>query len=128
MVAGLKLSITGGNLTMSSREIAELTGKRHDNVMRVCRELKASNVTPQIEELPFTHNGNVYSEFRLNKRDSLIVVAQLCPEISGKARTMNCFGAGNPFPLLPTADSPTLQARPPRPLGRLPWFAAKAAK
>jgi hypothetical protein len=69
--------------TMTSREIAELTGKRHDNVMRVCRELKADGVTPQIEECPFQHSGNDYMEFRLNKRDSLVLVARLSPEFTG---------------------------------------------
>lgn len=75
---------TGNTLTMSSREIAELTGRRHDNVMRVCRDLKASGVTPQIEESPFDHLGNTYFEFRLNKRDSLVLVARLSPEFTAK--------------------------------------------
>ncbi len=78
------LSITGNTLTMSSREIAELTGRRHDNVMRVCRDLKASGVTPQIEESPFDHLGNTYFEFRLSKRDSLVLVARLSPEFTAK--------------------------------------------
>ena len=68
--------------TMSSREIAELTGKRHDNVVRTCRSLKASGVTPQIEESTFDHLGNTYIEFRLNKRDSLVLVARLSPEFT----------------------------------------------
>lgn len=71
-------------LTMSSREISELTAKRHDNVMRVCRELKATGVTPQIEELDFEHNGNTYKEFKLNKRDSLVIVARLSPEFTAR--------------------------------------------
>jgi hypothetical protein len=71
-------------LTMSSREIAEITGKRHDNVMRVCRDLKATGVTPQIEELPFSHKGNTYFEFRLNKRDSMVIVARLSPEFTAR--------------------------------------------
>jgi phage antirepressor YoqD-like protein len=71
-------------LAMTSREIAELTGKRHDNVMRVCRELKALAVTPQIEESTFLHSGNSYIEFRLSKRDSLVLVARLSPEFTGR--------------------------------------------
>lgn len=73
-------------ITMSSREIAELTGKRHDNVMRVCRELKDLGVSPQIEETQYEHeqNGQMYSEFRLNKRDSLVLVARLSPEFTGR--------------------------------------------
>lgn len=76
------LITTGNTPTMSSREIAELTRKRHDNVMRVCRDLKASGVTPQIEESPFEHLGNTYTEFRLSKRDSLVLVARLSPEFT----------------------------------------------
>lgn len=75
---------SSNTLTMSSREIAELTGRRHDNVMRVCRDLKASGVTPQIEESPFDHLGNTYLEFRLGKRDSLVLVARLSPEFTAK--------------------------------------------
>lgn len=76
------LITTGNTLTMTSREIAELTGKRHDNVMRVCRDLKATGVTPQIEESQFQHLGNTYTEFKLGKRDSLVLVARLSPEFT----------------------------------------------
>jgi phage antirepressor YoqD-like protein len=83
--ANVKLiKIESKEVTMTSREIAELTGKRHDNVMRTCRELRASGVTPQIEESDFSHNGNDYKEFRLSKRDSLVLVARLSPEFTGK--------------------------------------------
>ncbi len=72
--------------TMTSREIAELTGRRHDNVMRVCYDLKASGVTPQIEECRVINdlaNGRSFMEFKLNKRDSLVLVARLSPEFTG---------------------------------------------
>lgn len=72
---------------MSSREIAGLTGKRHDNVMRVCRDLLDSGVCPQIEECQAINdlaNGRSFAEFRLNKRDSLVLVARLSPEFTGR--------------------------------------------
>ena len=70
-------------LTMSSREIAELTGKRHDNVMAVIRELiKAHILTSEIQELDYVHRGNTYKYFLLNKRDSLVLVARLSPEFT----------------------------------------------
>ena len=82
------LAIHGGNapLTMSSREVAELTGKRHDNVMRVCRDLKSAGVSPQIEETLYVEatNGQSYKEFRLSKRDSLVLVARLSPEFTAR--------------------------------------------
>jgi phage regulator Rha-like protein len=71
------------NPTMSSREIAELTGKRHDNVMRTIRDLIDGQIlTPQIEESTFEHVGNSYKCFLLNKRDSLVTVARLSPEFT----------------------------------------------
>lgn len=68
--------------TMSSREIAELLGTRHDNVkVSVERLAKRGAIgTPAAQE--FIHNGNTYTEYLLNKRDSLILVAQNCPEFT----------------------------------------------
>lgn len=74
----------GGPLTMSSREIAELLEKRHDNIKVSADRLAERGVigTPAMQE--FTHNGNVYTEYLLNKRDSLILVAQNCPEFTAR--------------------------------------------
>lgn len=36
--------------TMTSKDIAELAGKRHDNAMTVCKDLVSKNVTPNIKE------------------------------------------------------------------------------
>lgn len=82
----MNLLTTAAPQTMTSREIAELCDKRHDNVMRVCRELKAEGVCPQIEEAPYIHpaNNQEYIEFVLNKRDSLVLVARLSPEFTGR--------------------------------------------
>lgn len=84
----LTLQTTGGaDVMMSSREIAELANKRHDNVLRVCRELKATGVTPQIEECRVINElagGREFAEFRLNKRDSLVLIARLSPEFTGR--------------------------------------------
>lgn len=69
--------------TMSSREIAELTGKRHDNVMRTianCGDLLA----PQFEETPNSQNGQLYKVALLDKRDSLVLVARLSPEFTAR--------------------------------------------
>ena len=67
--------------SMSSREIAELTGKRHDNVMQVIASLMSAQIlTPEIQESTFKHRGNEYSQWLLNKRDSLVLVARLSPE------------------------------------------------
>lgn len=62
--------------TMSTREIAELTKKSHDNVMRDVRRLVAEGVLKS-EETPYIHpqNGQSYPEFLLSQRDSLVLVS-----------------------------------------------------
>jgi phage regulator Rha-like protein len=70
--------------TMSSREIADLIEKRHDNIKVSADRLAEKGVigTPAMQE--FTHNGNVYTEYLFTKRDSLILVAQNCPEFTAR--------------------------------------------
>ena len=68
-------------LTMSSREIAELTNKEHKNVLRVIRELiSAQLLDAQIEPLKFEYRNQWLDYYELNKRDSLVIVARLSPE------------------------------------------------
>jgi len=69
--------------TMSSREIADLTGKRHDNVKRTIDSLVVDKVItfPQIEENP-GNLGRPGRHYLIGKRDSFIVVAQLSPEFT----------------------------------------------
>lgn len=70
---------------MSSREIADLTGRRHDQVLRTARELVQEGVTQSVETL-YTHeqNGQKYPVHHLSKRDSLVLVARLSPEFTGR--------------------------------------------
>lgn len=72
-------------VTMSSREIAELTGKRHDNVMQVIRALFTDQIlTPESQESSFEHRGNIYPCWELSKRDSLVLAARLSPEFTAR--------------------------------------------
>ena len=77
---------TGAERTMTSRELAAIAEKRHDNVMRVCRDLRDTRVCPQIEEAPYVEktNGQTYMECRLNQRDSYVVMARLSPEFTAR--------------------------------------------
>lgn len=61
---------------MSTREIARLTGKAHDNVLRDARALVRMGLLKS-EETPYTHqqNGQTYPEFLLNQRDTLLLVS-----------------------------------------------------
>lgn len=72
-------------VTMSSREIAGLTGSLHANVKRSAERLVVAGIlTYPLDEFPFEHNGNTYTEYRFNKRDSLVLVARLSPEFTAK--------------------------------------------
>lgn len=71
---------------MSSREMADLTEKRHDNVKRTIETLAELGVIshPQIEDGKKAANGVVEKLYLIGKRDSFIVVAQLCPEFTAR--------------------------------------------
>ena len=73
--------------SMTSQQIADLVGKRHDNVRRAIQTLAVSGVIrlPQIEDVK-NHQGqtvrvDIFSGEQ-GKRDSIIVVAQLSPEFT----------------------------------------------
>lgn len=80
------LTLTTPIKTMSSREIADLVGSRHADVARSIQRLMTNDVISGCAPVPYTHpqNGQTYECFMLNKRDSLIVVAQLCPEFTAR--------------------------------------------
>ncbi|MFM7009985.1 MAG: Rha family transcriptional regulator [Betaproteobacteria bacterium] len=75
--------------TMSSREIAELVDSRHDSVKRTierCAEKGAIVQPPMVDEPGTDAMGRprVTHVYQLDKRSSLIVVAQLCPEFTAR--------------------------------------------
>lgn len=75
-------------LTMSSLEISALVEKRHDNVRRTIETLAEQGVIefPQIEGIPTATKPTRAYLFtgERGKRDSIIVVAQLCPEFTAR--------------------------------------------
>ena len=60
-------------LTMSNREIAEITHKEHKNVLRVIRDLIEQNLVAQIEPLKFEYRNQWFDYYELNKRDTFVV-------------------------------------------------------
>jgi phage antirepressor YoqD-like protein len=84
----LNLQSAGCNdLTMSSREIADLVEKRHDNVLRTIEALAARGAItlPQLEEVFNDGPGpRTIGQYRIGKRDSYVVVAQLSPEFTAR--------------------------------------------
>jgi len=71
-------------LTMTSREIAELIEKQHSHIKVSAERLAQRGVIGTLAVREFNHNGNVYTEYLLNKRDSLVLVAQNCPEFTAR--------------------------------------------
>ena len=71
-------------LTMSSREIADLVNSSHDNVLKTIRRLMDGGVIPKTTPSEYVHpqNKQTYEEYFLDKRSSLIVVARLSPEFT----------------------------------------------
>ena len=70
--------------TMSSREIAQLCQKPHDNVLKLIRSLIDGGIVKSTTPHQYMHpqNGQWYTEFLSDKRDSLVVVARLSPEFT----------------------------------------------
>lgn len=76
---------TNATLTMSSREIAELLDCRHDKVKQSIERLAKRGVIglPPLGEYLDTL-GRKATEYRIGKRDSYVIVAQLSPEFTAK--------------------------------------------
>lgn len=78
----MKLIDPAAPQTMTSREIADLTDKRHDNVLRTINGLHESGAIelPQVEEVSNPGAGpRTIRHYRVGKRDSFVIVAQLSP-------------------------------------------------
>jgi len=90
---------TFGALTMSSFEIADLVGSRHDSVKRAIERIAGKGVIslPPLVEVKIQRQRRaepastyVFSGER-GKRDSIIVVAQLCPEFTANLVDRWCY-------------------------------------
>ena len=80
----MQLIQASSNLTMSSREIADLLDKQHGNIKISAERLADKGVIGTLAVQEFEHNGNTYTEYLLTKRDSLILVAQNSPEFTAR--------------------------------------------
>lgn len=80
----MQLITQAGNLTMSSREIAELTGKEHDNVRRDIKNL-ADALSLSFEEKAEPSDGGRPSKvFMLAKRETLILISGYSIELRAR--------------------------------------------
>ncbi|MGX2974459.1 Rha family transcriptional regulator [Ursidibacter arcticus] len=77
------------SITMSSRDIAELVDARHDSVKRTIERLsdKGVIVRPPMVNEPIADmlgRSRTESVYHVGKRDSYVIVAQLCPEFTAR--------------------------------------------
>lgn len=79
------LKMGDGPLTMNSLEISELVESRHDNVKTAMERLGSKGVIqlPALQEVK-NHLGQTVKVYAIGKRDSYVVVAQLCPEFTAR--------------------------------------------
>ncbi|MEG1651982.1 MAG: phage antirepressor KilAC domain-containing protein [Hafnia sp.] len=72
-------------MTMGTREIAEMLGAKHGNIKVSAERLyDAGALTAALKQSEFDHNGNTYFEYLLNKIDSITLVAQNCPRFTAE--------------------------------------------
>jgi phage regulator Rha-like protein len=78
-------TVGSGEVTMSSREIADLVESRHDKVKQSIERLadRGAISHPPLGEY-LDSLGRPATEYRLTKRDSYVVVAQLSPEFTAR--------------------------------------------
>jgi len=70
---------------MTSREMADLTEKRHDSVKRTIDTLAAAGVIGAPQSVEYRDSLNrPAQEYRIGKRDSFVIVAQLSPEFTAR--------------------------------------------
>lgn len=80
MISAVGLEGFHQTASMSSRELAELTGTTHGEVKRLVRSLvTAGRLSPALRETDYQRGDETRQEYLLNKRDSLMVVARLSP-------------------------------------------------
>lgn len=92
----MQLATIGHSATMTSLEISELVESRHDKIKQSIERLAATVdgkgnpknpviTLPPMGEVPNQGPGpKMISVYLIGKRDSLIVVAQNCPEFTAK--------------------------------------------
>lgn len=102
-------------VTMSSREIAQLVEARHSDVVRSIERLMAKGVIGGYAPTAYTHeqNGMEYKEYQVGKRDSYVIVAQLCPEFTARLvdRWQELESKHAPAVALPDFTNPAESAR-----------------
>lgn len=105
---------TNETLTMTSRQIADVVEARHDSVKRSIEriaETGAIDLPPMVEYLDTLNRPA--NEYRLDKRSSIIVVAQMSPEFTAALvdRWAQLEDEVKGKPILPDFTNPVIAAR-----------------
>ncbi len=80
----MKNLTTVQTLTMSHIEIADLVSSRPDSVKRTIETLADKGVITFTQTVEKSRGGRPGTVYHVNKRNSYIVVAQLCPEFTAR--------------------------------------------
>ena len=107
-----QLITLSASMTMGTREIADMLGKRHDHIKSSAEKLAACGaiLTPVARE--FEHRGNIYTEYLLNKLDSITLVAQNCPQFTAAlVKRWDELEQAAQKPQLPDFSDPVAAAR-----------------
>lgn len=86
MISTENLNSLNQSVTMSSREIAKMTGITHGEVKRLIKSLEtAQRLSQPLSVNAYENAGEMRQEYCLNKRDSLLAVARLSPGFTAEA-------------------------------------------
>lgn len=81
-----QLIAMSSEMAMGTREIAEMLGARHADIVKSVFRLHDAGAICHDTTLPFrefkTERGNIYIEYMLNKLDSITLVAQNSPQFT----------------------------------------------
>jgi len=71
--------------TMTSREMADLAEKRHDSVKRTIDTLAENKIISAPQSVEYLDSlGRKAMEYKIGKRDSYVIMAQLSPEFTAR--------------------------------------------
>ena len=97
---------------MTSREMADLCGKEHRNVLSLIRLLVERGLLKNSIPQEYTHeqNGQQYIQFLSDQRDSLVIVARLSPEFTAAViDRWQALEANASSPVIPQTYADALQ-------------------
>ena len=82
----MQIALDNTETKMTSREIAELVMSPHDSVLKTVRRLIDEGIVSKTDTRMYKHpqNGQMYPEFLLNFRDSMVVASGYSSELRAK--------------------------------------------